>query len=85
MPVLQKAPVYRQVPAVQVTSNMQNHQQPVKPRPLVDLSQPTQLQLVPQQVQAQQDNVPAAGGDFYIHGPISMNYEMTRNLDFNTM
>ena len=85
MPVLQKAPVYRQALAVQVTSNMQNHQQPVEPHPLVDLPQPPQLQQVPQQVQAQLDNVAAAGGAFYIHGLTSMNCEMTRNLDFNTM
>ena len=50
MPVLQKAPVYRQALAVQVTSNMQNHQQHVEPRPLLDLPQPPQLQPVPQQV-----------------------------------
>ena len=85
MPVLQKAPVYRQASAVQVTSNMQNHQQHVEPHPLLDLPQPPQLQPVPQQVQAQQDNVPADGGASYIHGPTSMNYKMTRNLDFNTM
>ena len=70
---------------VQVTSNMQNHQQTVEGCPLLDLPQPPQLQPVPQQVQAQQDNVPADCRAFYIHGPTSMNYEMTRNLDFNTM
>ena len=78
MPVLQKAPVYRHVPAVQGTGNMQNHQQAAKPHPIVDLPQPPKLQPVPQvqQGQAQQDNVPHADGAFYIPRPTSMNYKM---------
>ena len=87
MPLLQKAPVYRPTPMVLPTSNMQNHQQGVESRSLVELPQPPQLQPVPhvQQGQPQQDNVPSTGASFYIAGPTSMNYELTRNLDFNTM
>ena len=85
MPLLQKAPVYRPTPTVLPTSNMQN--QAVDSRTLVELPQPPQLQPLPQvqQGQLQQDNVPATAPSFYIAGPTSMNYEMTRNLDFNTM
>ena len=53
MPVLQKAPVYRQVLTVQETSNMQNHQQGVKPCPLLELPQLPQLQPVPHPQQGQ--------------------------------
>ena len=87
MPVLRKAPVYRQALVVQGKSNIQKHQQAVETHPLVDLPQPPQLQPVPQvqQGQAQPDNIPHSGGAFYIARPTFMNYELTRNLDFSTI